>query len=234
MYPADAPASSWLTHYARRFDTVEVNSTFYKLPTPAAVRRWAASVPDGFVFASKLGAFATHRRKLIDPDSWLPRHLERTALFADHRGPCLAQLPGRWSRNTDRLEAFLRLLPRDERWALEVRDRSWLADEVIELLGRHGVALCVHDLLPDHPRTLTTDWTYLRFHGPDALHQPYSGAYGSERLEPIAEWIRSLLVAGNDVYAYFNNDVDAASVRDAATLRTLLHLTSPDTPDTSA
>ena len=92
------------------------------------------------------------------------------------------------------------------RWAVELRDRSWLHDDVFEVLRRHHAALCIHDLLADHPVELTADWTYVRFHGPQALERPYHGAYGPERLRPWAERLAELLGAGHDVYAYFNND----------------------------
>ena len=105
------------------------------------------------------------------------------------------------------------------RWAVELRDRSWLHDDVFEVLRRHHAALCIHDLLADHPIELTADWTYVRFHGPHALERPYHGAYGLERLRPWAERFGELLGAGHDVYAYFNNDWFGHAVTDARLLR---------------
>jgi uncharacterized protein YecE (DUF72 family) len=94
-----------------------------------------------------------------------------------------------------------------------------LHDDVFDVLRRHGAALCVHDLLADHPFELTTDWAYLRFHGPDALQHPYHGSYGPRRLAAWAERIGGVLDAGHDVHAYFNNDVAADAVQDALHLR---------------
>lgn len=101
------------------------------------------------------------------------------------------------------------------RWAVELREPSWVHDDVFEVLRRHGAALCIHDLLPEHPWVRTADWTYLRFHGPEALTRKYWGRYGAERLEPVAARVRAWLDEGCDVYAYFNNDQQGHAVQDA-------------------
>jgi uncharacterized protein YecE (DUF72 family) len=219
VYPADAPARTWFGHYAERFDTVELNTTFYRLPEATTVEAWEAQAPPGFLYAAKVGRFGTHRKKLLDPEPWLARHLDRIERLGAHLGPNLLQLPPRWRRDAARLDEFLAAAPRRIRWAVELRDPSWLHDEVYEVLERHGAALCVHDLLPDHPWLLTTDWTYLRFHGPHPLREPYHGAYGSRRLGPVAETVRAWAAEGVDVYAYFNNDWHGNAVRDATWLR---------------
>ena len=172
VYPDDLPSTRWLPWYAEHLDTVELNSTFYRLPTEAAVRRWAELAPPGFVYAAKVGQFATHRKKLVGSEWWLPRHLERIRLLGEHLGPNLFQLPPHWRANPGRLDEVCARLPSDIRWAVELRDRSWLCDDVFEVLRRHGVALCVHDLLEDHPFELTAAWTYVRFHGTERDRQP--------------------------------------------------------------
>ena len=219
VYPAGLPQRRWFEHYQQLFDTVELNSTFYRLPATATVEAWAAAALPGFVFAMKLGAFGSHRKKLGDASSWLPNHLDRAARLGAHLGPTLVQLPPRWKRNVERLDEFLSVAPTTMRWAVELRDRSWLHDDVFEVLRRHHAALCIHDLLADHPIELTADWTYVRFHGPHALERPYHGAYGPERLRPWAERLSALLGDGHDVYAYFNNDWYGHAVRDAELLR---------------
>lgn len=219
VYPADAPARTWFAHYAEQLDTVELNTTFYRLPSPEKVDSWREQAPSGFVYAAKVGQYCTHRKKLKDPEQWLPRHLDRIRRLGDHLGPNLIQLPPSWRRDVGRLEAVLALLPTDIRWALELRDPSWLDDEVFDALARHGVALCLHDLLPDHPGVRTTDWTYLRYHGPEARAEPYHGRYGPERLEGEAARIEAWLGEGIDVYAYFNNDVGGHAFVDAGWLR---------------
>jgi uncharacterized protein YecE (DUF72 family) len=219
VYPPNLPKTRWFEHYQSLFDTVELNSTFYRLPTAAAVERWEAAARPGFVYAVKLGAFGSHRMKLSDAERWLPNHLDRVRRLGDRLGPTLVQLPPRWKRNVERLEEFLGHLPTSMRWAVELRDPSWVHDDVFDALRRHGVALCLHDLLADHPIEFTTDWTYLRFHGPDALADPYRWSYSDERLTAWAERLAARLADGDDVYAYFNNDVDAHAVGNAAELR---------------
>ncbi len=223
VYPADAPSRTWFSHYATRFDTVEINNTFYRLPDPSAVEGWAKQAPEGFTYALKVGQFGSHRMKLRDAASWLPRHLERVRLLGPHLGPNLVQLPPRWKRNAARLDEMLSVAPRDIRWAVELREESWLHDDVLEVLERHGAALCIHDLLPEHPWIRTTDWTYVRFHGPNALEAKYQGRYGGRRLWRVADRLSGWLDEGVDVFAYFNNDWHGAAVDDAAWLRD--HLT---------
>jgi uncharacterized protein YecE (DUF72 family) len=219
VYPQELPATRWFAWYAEQFDTVELNSTFYRLPTDKAVRGWEAKAPPGFVYAAKVGQFATHRKKLIGAEWWLPRHLERVRLLGAHLGPNLFQLPPRWKVDVGRLAAVLTLLPGDIRWAVELRDASWLRDDVFELLRAHDVALCVHDLLADHPFLLTASWTYIRFHGPDAVAQPYRGEYGAARLQPWLERLAEVDRAGGDAYCYFNNDYEGNAFRDAKWLQ---------------
>jgi uncharacterized protein YecE (DUF72 family) len=222
VYPADVPQRRWFECYQELFDTVELNSTFYRLPTATAVEGWAAAAKPNFLFALKLGAFGSHRMKLRDASSWLPNHLDRALRLGPHLGPTLVQLPPRWKRNTERLDEFLEIAPTTMRWAVEIREPSWLHDDVLNVLRKHGAALCIHDLLPSHPFELTTDWTYLRFHGPDAINRPYHGAYGAAGLCPWTRRLRSVLDSGCDVYAYFNNDWHGNAVNDAKILRAQL------------
>lgn len=219
MYPADLPMSRWFALYATWFDTVELNTTFYRMPPHSTFEGWAAAAPEGFTFALKVGAFGTHRKKLIDAATWLPNHVDRVRLLGEHLGPNLVQLPPRWKRNAARLDEMLSVAPTDLRWAVEMRDPSWLHDDVFEVLRRHRAALCLHDLIADHPIVLTTDWTYVRFHGPDATNHPYRFRYGPRRLSSwsrrMGDWVRS----GIDVWAYFNNDYEGNAIADARTLR---------------
>ncbi len=215
VYPVGLPRRRWFEHYTSMFDTVELNSTFYRLPNPRTVERWATTAPEGFIYSVKLGAYGTHRRKLREPQAWLANHLDRVRLLGPHLGPTLVQLPPRWHRDLPRLEELLCAAPSDLRWAVELRDESWICDEVFDCLHRHQTALCLHDLLPDQPRVLTTTWTYLRFHGPRATQEPYRGHYTRRRLRKVAEQLEHWLSDGVDVFAYFNNDVGGAAVSDA-------------------
>lgn len=230
VYPEGLPQRRWFEHYATRFDTVEINNTFYRLPPPTTVEGWAAQAPDGFVYAVKLGQFGSHRMKLRDAAGWLPNHLDRVERLGAHLGPTLVQLPPRWKRNVERLDEFLSVAPKHLRWAVELREPSWLHDDVLDLLARHGAAFCIHDLLPGCPWVRTTDWTYVRFHGPEALVRKYWGRYGGRRLWRAADQIGAWLDDGCDAFAYFNNDWEANAVADAEWLRARLAPTRKPAP----
>jgi len=224
VYPERLPQRRWFEHYATLFDTVEINNTFYRLPPASTVQGWAAQAPPGFTYAIKLGAFGSHRMKLRDAASWLPNHLDRAERFGRTLGPTLVQLPPRWKRNVERLDEFLSLAPAAMRWAVELREPSWLHEDVFTVLRRHRAALCLHDLLADHLWELTTDWAYVRFHGPNALQEKYWGRYGPERLAPMAEQLGAWLDEGRDIYAYFNNDHQGHAVEDARWLAERLQM----------
>lgn len=224
FYPQDLAQRRWLAWYAEAFDTVELNATHYRLPAETTVAGWAEQAPPGFCYAVKVGQYGTHRKKLLDPGVWLPNHLDRIGGLGPHLGPQLVQLPPRWHRDVGRLDEMLAVAPRTLRWAVEVRDPSWLHDDTYACLARHGAALCLHDLLADHPWELTADWTYVRFHGPDAVRAPYWGRYGGRRLWRPADRLGGWLDRGVDVYAYFNNDIGANAPVDARWLRDRLGL----------
>jgi uncharacterized protein YecE (DUF72 family) len=218
VYPEKLPQREWFAYYATLFDTVEINNTFYRLPPPETVEAWARQAPPGFVYAIKLGQFGSHRMKLKDAASWMPNHLDRAERLGPSLGPTLVQLPPRWKRNTERLDEFLSVCPKTMRWAVELRDPTWLHDDTYEVLRAHGAALCHHDLLDDHPWVRTTDWVYQRFHGPNAVRAPYQGSYPDTALDAAADRLGAVLADGGDVYAYFNNDWHGNAVKDARRL----------------
>jgi len=190
FYPPDLPKSRRLDFYQKEFDTVEVNSTFYRLPGDAAVEGWCDQAPEGFRYAVKASRFLTHMKRLLDPEEPLDRFLQKANLLEEKLGPILFQLPPRFRVNLERLEAFLDLLPSSHRYALEFRDASWYAAEVYELLERHDVALVLHDSEnAPAPQQLTSELVYVRFHGPG---KDYQGDYPEHDLaswvEPIGRW----------------------------------------------
>jgi uncharacterized protein YecE (DUF72 family) len=145
--------------------------------------------------------------------------LDRVERLGPALGPTLVQLPPKWKRNVERLDEFLTVAPSSMRWAVEIREPSWLHDDVFELLHRHRAALCIHDMLPNQPWELTTDWGYIRFHGPAAETRKYYGRYGGRRLWRPAQRMQSWLDGGCDLYAYFNNDWYGHAVADATWLK---------------
>jgi len=215
FYPPDVPASRWLEHYVRHFDTVELNNTFYRLPGEKTFDSWRRRAPAGFRYALKLSGYITHRKRLLDVGDPLGVFLERADRLGELLGPILVQLPPHWHVNAARLDAFLEMCPRRCRWAVEFRDPEWLCPEVFDLLRRHNAALCIHDLIADHPAEVTADWVYLRFHG---ANQP-EACYTDAALRKAARFVHRRLAEGLDVAAYFNNDVAGHAVANALRLR---------------
>lgn len=214
FYPGELTQKEWFGYYAERFDTVEINNTFYNLPEAGTFDQWKEAAPAGFEYALKFSRYGSHMKRLKDPAQSLDKFIEVAQRLDGCLGPVLVQLPPRWKPRPERLDAFLAEAPSRYRWAIELRDPDWLNDEIYDVLRRHRAALCIHDMLENHPREYTADWTYLRYHG-----NHYSGSYSRQFLTAEAERIATLLTEGCDVYAYFNNDQEADAPRNALDLR---------------
>jgi uncharacterized protein YecE (DUF72 family) len=217
FYPETLRQKDWLDYYVTRFDTVEINNTFYHLPEPRAFDQWREHAPAGFCYALKFSRYGSHLKRLKDPKQPIKLFLSRARRLKSFLGPILVQLPPRWGVNLERLAGFLDAAPRDYRWAFEFRDPSWLVGEVYAILRARRAGLCIHDLIPQHPRELTADFIYLRFHG-----SRYSGCYSRQALAREAARINEYLHSGRDVYAYFNNDAEGYAPRNAADLLRLV------------
>jgi uncharacterized protein YecE (DUF72 family) len=218
FYPEGLGPARWLEHYATRFDTVEVNVTFYRLPKRAAVAGWVERTPAGFEFAIKASRYLTHVKRLRD----LPGHVERLLdpleplLATPKMGPLLWQLPANFHRDDDRLAAALAAFPA-LRNCIEFRHESWFCEPVFELLRARGVALVVGDH-PERPfQTLepTADWGFVR------LHYGSRGRRGNYSRTELETWARRIAAwrADREVYCYLNNDWEGFAVRNAAWLR---------------
>jgi uncharacterized protein YecE (DUF72 family) len=224
FYPPGLPLSQWFTYYASRFDTVEINNSFYRLPERTTFVSWARRAPMRFEFAVKASRFLTHMKKLKDPREPLERMFSRMRGLGNRLGPVLYQLPPNFHVDVERLRGFVDLLPRDARHVIEFRDPSWYRPDVCDLLDRAGVAMCLHDMPGSATgRRRVGPFVYVRFHGADAK---YAGTYSNDRLARWAQWLDEQRRAGGDVYAYFNNDVGGHAPRDAVTLRSLLEIQS--------
>jgi uncharacterized protein YecE (DUF72 family) len=218
LYPPGCPQRRWLQRYAEDFETVEVNNTFYRLPTVAAVRGWVQQAPEGFVFAVKSSRYLTHIKRLTDMDRGVARLLERLEpLTASLKmGPMLWQLPGNFRRDDERLAFALERLP-PGRHAFEFRHESWFTDDVLAALRAHGIALVIGDH-PERPwqsHELSADFTFVR------LHYGHRGRRGNYSATELDEWARELrrLARRAEVFAYFNNDWEGFAVRNARGLR---------------
>jgi uncharacterized protein YecE (DUF72 family) len=218
LYPDGLPQRRWLERYAEVFDTVEVNSTFYRLASPKAVELWVEQTPGGFVFTCKASRYLTHIKRLAGIEQGVGRFYEPLERLRTSRklGPTLWQFPDNFQRDDERLEGALRGLRRG-RHCFEFRHQSWFVDDVYEMLRRHGAAL----VIGDHPERqfqtyeLTADWTFVRFH---YGRRGRNGRYSERELERwkrrIAGW-RSRV----EVFAYFNNDWEGHAVDNARWLK---------------
>ncbi len=220
FYDEKAPASKMLEFYCRHFDTVEINNSFYKLPDLSTFAAWRQDTPRGFRFAVKASRFITHMKKLSDPESALGNFLPRAEALREKLGPILFQLPPRWGPNLERLQTFLRRLPRRHRYAFEFREPGWHTERVYELLRRHNAAFCLYELSGFRtPDVITADWTYIRLHGPGGKYQ---GSYSHRALAEWAEKIRRWSARLKNIYVYFDNDQAAYAARNALELKRLV------------
>jgi uncharacterized protein YecE (DUF72 family) len=231
FYPADVPARQWFGFYARVFDTVEINNTFYRLPESSTFDAWRDHAPDDFLYAVKASRFLTHLKRLREPEEPVLRLFERACRLQHHLGPVLYQLPASFHCDLVRLDDFLAVLPRTLgelggtparhriRHVVEFRHPSWYVDETQSVLRAHGAVMCLHDRRGSAVfEPLDTPFSYVRFHGPGGR---YSGRYDTGRMQYWAEVLAAQWRAGRDVFAYFNNDAGGMAVVNAQELRAL-------------
>lgn len=220
FYPEDLPASRFLEHYARRFETAEINNSFYRLPEKKTLAEWHEITPEEFLFSAKASRYLTHMKKLKEPQEPLKRLFDRLDVLEEKLGPILFQLPPRWKINLERLKDFLGALSEDYRYAIEFRDASWFDDRVCEMLAERGVAFCVYDLGGfTSPKKTTADFAYVRLHGPEGA---YEGQYGAKRLSGWAGAFTGWLKEGKEVYCYFDNDEAGYAPQDALRLQQMM------------
>jgi uncharacterized protein YecE (DUF72 family) len=220
FYPEKLPASRMLEFYARNFDTVELNNTFYRLPSENAVEGWSEGTPADFRFAVKGSRFLTHMKKLKDPEAGIAKFFERVDGLGRKLGPVVFQLPPHWAPDAGRLEAFLEALPRRRHYAFELRDPSWHTPEIYRVLRRHHAAFCIFEIAGFRSgMEITANFTYVRLHGPGG---PYQGSYSPEALaewaERIGQWRRELRA----ISVYFDNDQAGFAPQNALALKNLI------------
>ena len=218
FYPEGLAKSAWLGYYAEHFSSVELNNSFYRLPSEKAFTGWKDSTPDEFVFSVKASRYITHIKRLKGMAGSVFSLMERAELLGDKLGPVLFQLPKGMKQDCQALDDFLKILPAKRQNVFEFRDDSWLDEKVYELLRRYNAGFCIYNM-PDFttPVIATSDFAYTRFHGSNQL---YSGNYSENELEYWAGKISDLKV--KTVYAYFNNDIGGFAPKNAQMLRTLL------------
>jgi uncharacterized protein YecE (DUF72 family) len=217
FYPEKLPNNKMLKFYAQRFDTVEINSTFYRIPSPTTVQTWLNGTPEHFIFTVKANQFITHRKYLKDGQETTRKFFEVMDILKDKLGPILFQLPPNWKINHERLEEFVKILPKQYLFVFEMRNPSWYVPQVTDLFKQYNIALCIHDFTGDLLREqITANFIYIRFHGPIG---PYYGKYSQEHINLWAEKINRWVKQNLNVFAYFNNDAHGWAVENALEIK---------------
>jgi uncharacterized protein YecE (DUF72 family) len=209
-----------LAWYQERFDTVEINNSFYRLPSESAVEGWRASAPPNFRFSVKGSRFLTHMKKLKDPGPGLEKFFSRIDVLRSKLGAILFQLPPNFESNPGRLNEFLDALPPRHRYAFEFRHESWHNAEVLGLLRAHNAAWCAFHLAGvESPVEITADIAYIRLHGPGGKYQ---GSYSDDALKGWADRIKPWRNDLKTIYVYFDNDDSGYAAKNALRLRELI------------
>lgn len=246
FYPANAKPQDFLPIYAREFDTVEIDSTFYRVPTAKTVEQWRERTPKGFTFTAKVPSVVTHEKMLLDAEDDLKAFLKVMDLLGEKLGPLLLQFPYFNKQKfrgvgffLERLEPFLKQLPKDHRWVVEVRNKNWLSEKLYSVLRRHGVALALvdHAWMP-RPRELfetgdpvTADFTYIRWLGDRKRIEEITTVWNKlviDRAAEMEEWMPAIekwLNRRLTIYAYFNNHYSGSANQSARLFREMLDRT---------
>jgi uncharacterized protein YecE (DUF72 family) len=209
-----------LPYYARHFRSVEINNSFYQLPKKKTLACWHKSVPKRFLFTLKGSRYITHMKKLKDPSKTVPPLLEAVRVLGSKLGPILFQLPPRWKINPERLQEFLQILPTEFRYAFEFRDPSWFDGRIYQTLSDHDAAFCIYHLAGLlSPKEVTTDFVYIRLHGPQ---EAYQGQYDIHTLAGWAGALSTWQKQGREIFCFFDNDQAGYAAQDALRLQKMI------------
>jgi uncharacterized protein YecE (DUF72 family) len=221
FYPKEVPKKDWLAWYATQFPATEINGSFYRTPSLAAVRGWRDQTPNDFRFVWKASKFITYWKRLTEKcESSIALMETRLQALAPKVGGVLFQLPPQFPKNRERLESFLQMLPRRYCHAFEFRHRSWYDDDIFELLRSHDISLC----LSDHhdapaPWEVTARHVYVRGHGPGGRYKDH---YSTKALRDWARHIARWRRQRRTVFVFFDNDQKSAAPADARRLAEIL------------
>lgn len=216
FYPHKLATTKWLNYYATFFSTVELNTTFYGLPSIKTIKKWMTDVPSDFHFSIKASRYITHQKRLHDCGESLEIFFKVIKEFGPKTGPFLFQLPPSFKINLDRLVEFISLLKKEYAYVFEFRHDTWFVQEIYDLLMKNNIALCLTDLNGElSPEEITADFTYIRLHGPK---KAYQGSYGEKSLKDWKNKIENWKKHHISTYCYFDNDEKGYAIQDAKEL----------------
>lgn len=219
FFPQELKSNLWLNFYSDFFQTVEINSTFYRMPSKSTVINWFKKVPEDFTFSIKASRYITHQKRLHDCQESLQFFYKTLKPLKAKNGPILIQLPPSFKMNKERLIEFTNLLDKEKKHVFEFRHDSWFTEEIYALLRENKIGLCITDLNGKlSPEEITAPFTYIRLHGPK---KAYKGSYGMESLKKWKKKIETWSLK-YDVYCYFDNDEKGYAIQDAKTLLNLI------------
>jgi uncharacterized protein YecE (DUF72 family) len=220
FYPPDIKESQQFEAYLRYFDTVELNNSFYMLPSIKTFGNWRKATPPGFIFAVKASRYFTHMKKLIVDKASIRKFFTHVNKLEEKLGPILFQLPPKWKVNAERLKDFIAALPNGYRFTFEFREHSWYNDEVYTILKENNCAFCIYELEYHlSPLEVTADFVYTRLHGPG---KKYQGSYKEATLKEWAHRCKQWQKNGKDVFIYFDNDQEGYAAFNAIRLKELV------------
>lgn len=218
FYPQKLKNAQWLNFYSENFLTVEINSTFYRMPRESTVDNWFKQVPENFLFSVKASQYITHRKRLHDCQDSVEYFYKMISHLESKMGPILFQLPPSFKINAERLNEFIGLLDKKSKITFEFRHPSWFCDEIYEILNKNNIALCITDLNGQlSPEEITGDFTYIRLHGPQ---KAYQGSYNTAEIKNWKKKIEKWTSKNISVFCYFDNDEKGHAIADAKSLQT--------------
>jgi uncharacterized protein YecE (DUF72 family) len=218
FYPKDIPQKSWLNFYSEKFNTVEINSSFYHLPKEKTFENWKKSVGKNFIYSVKASRYITHMKKLHDSEESVKTFLDRTKILNGKLGSILFQLPPYLQFDYDKLKNFLAILPRKNKITIEFRHKSWWNEDTYKLLEKYNIAFCIYELGEKvSPQKITADFAYIRLHGPGAK---YKGNYHNQTFKKWIKKFKSWKV--KEIYCYFDNDEKGFAAKNALKLKEII------------
>jgi uncharacterized protein YecE (DUF72 family) len=221
FYPADIRDSLQFEEYRKHFSSVEINNSFYRLPTPETFEIWRKTTQANFIFAVKASRFITHMKKLNLDKQGIKKFFTSVKTLNEKLGVILFQLPPGWKVNAERLKNFIAILPVKYRYSFEFRDHSWYNDQVYSILKSHNCAFCIYELERHlSPLEVTADFVYVRLHGPG---NKYQGSYTPDSLNEWAKRCTNWQKQGKDVFVYFDNDQEGFAAFNALKLQELTY-----------